>query len=140
MRIVNPTFGLAAAAGPTVALKPINWATDPIALMSNSKPNARELLEAKRSLPQRLYEVLPEDVIRCELLLSFCRGMIAPDPLRRFPSAEAAELLKEGAAAFHRQLIMGDLASEYGNEIRQWLEELKELDESADSGQASHTA
>lgn len=102
--------------------------------------DARELLEAKRSLPQRLYEVLPEDVIRCELLLSFCRGMIAPDPLRRFPSAEAAELLKEGAAAFHRQLIMGDLASEYGNEIRQWLEELKELDESADSGQASHTA
>ena len=45
MLIVNPTFGLAAAAGPTVALKPINWATDAIALMSNSKPNARELLE-----------------------------------------------------------------------------------------------
>jgi hypothetical protein len=45
MRIVNPTFGLAAAAGPTVALKPINWATDAIALVSNSKPNARELLE-----------------------------------------------------------------------------------------------
>ena len=44
MLIVNPTFGLAAAAGPTVALKPINWATDAIALMSNSKPNARELL------------------------------------------------------------------------------------------------
>ena len=33
MLIVNPTFGLAAAAGPTVALKPINWATDAIAGM-----------------------------------------------------------------------------------------------------------
>jgi hypothetical protein len=44
MRIYNPTFGLAGASGPTVALKPINWATDAIALMSNSKPNARELL------------------------------------------------------------------------------------------------
>lgn len=104
--------------------------------------DARALLESKRSLPQRLHEVLPEDVIRCDLLLSFCRGMIAPDPLRRFPSAEAAELLKEGAAAFHRQLVMGDLASEYNNEIRQWLEELKELDESNTdpSGQASHSA
>ncbi len=49
MRIVNPTFGLAAAAGPTVALKSINWATDAIALMSNSKPNARELLEGVRA-------------------------------------------------------------------------------------------
>ena len=44
MRIYNPTFGLAAAAGPTVALKSVNWATDAIALISNSKPNARELL------------------------------------------------------------------------------------------------
>jgi hypothetical protein len=49
MRIVNPTFGIAAAAGPTVALKPVNWATDAIALMSNSKPNARELLEGIRA-------------------------------------------------------------------------------------------
>jgi serine/threonine-protein kinase len=55
--------------------------------------------------------------------------MIAPDPMLRFASAEAADLLKEGAAAFHRQLVMGDLSVEYGNEIRLWLEELKELEE-----------
>jgi serine/threonine-protein kinase len=88
----------------------------------------RELLEAKRTLPQRLHEILPEDVSRCELLCAFIRGMIAADPVRRFPSAEAAELLKEGAAAFHRQLVMGNLSSEYDNDIRLWLEELKELD------------
>lgn len=45
MRIVNPTFGLSSATEEHVALKPINWKTDPIALFSNSKPNARELLE-----------------------------------------------------------------------------------------------
>ncbi len=56
--------------------------------------------------------------------MNFCRGLIAPDPMRRFPSAEAADLVKEGAANFHRQLIKGDLASEYENEIRLWLEEL----------------
>jgi len=88
----------------------------------------RDLLEAKRFLAQRLPRVLPEEVVCNELLMSFCRGLVAPDPMRRFPSAEAADLVKEGAASFHRQLIKSDLASEYDNEIRLWLEELAELD------------
>jgi nucleotide-binding universal stress UspA family protein len=49
MRIVNPTFGLSAAGGEKIALKPVNWKTDAIALISNSKPNARELLEGVRA-------------------------------------------------------------------------------------------
>jgi eukaryotic-like serine/threonine-protein kinase len=85
----------------------------------------KELLEAKRVLPQRLHEILPQDVVCNELLMNFCRGLVAPDPNRRFPSAEAADFMKEGAASFHRQLIKGDLASEYENEIRLWLEELE---------------
>jgi serine/threonine protein kinase len=92
----------------------------------------RELQEAKRALPLRLHEILPEEVLRCELLCTFLRSMIAADPVRRFPSAEAADLLKEGAAAFHRQLVIGDLSSEYDNDIRLWLEELKELDTQGD--------
>ncbi len=91
--------------------------------------NCRDLLEAKRALPQTMVDILPKDVTVNELLMNFCRGMIAPDPMLRFASAEAADLLKEGAAAFHRQLVMGDLSVEYGNEIRLWLEELKELEE-----------
>ena len=54
MRIVNPSFGLSAAAGAKVALKPVNWKTDAIALVSNSKPNARELLDGIRDQAQRL--------------------------------------------------------------------------------------
>jgi len=88
----------------------------------------RELLEAKRVLAQRLPHVLPGEVVCNELLMSFCRGLVAPDPMRRFPSAEAADLVKEGAASFHRQLIKGDLASEYDNEIRLWMEEIQDLD------------
>lgn len=88
----------------------------------------RQLLEVRRSLSSRLNEFLPEEVLRCELLVSFIRGMIASDPTRRFPSAEAADLLKEGAAAFQRQLVIGDLAAEYPNEIRLWLEELKDME------------
>jgi eukaryotic-like serine/threonine-protein kinase len=104
----------------------------------NGTSDIRELLEAKRSLPQRLHDILPEEVLRCDLLCTFIKGMIAPDPIRRFPSAEAAELLKEGAAAFHRQLVIGNLASEYDNDIRLWLEELKELD--TNDGIASEAA
>jgi hypothetical protein len=48
MRIVNPTFGLSATSAEKVALKPVNWKTDAIALVSNSKPNARELLSGIR--------------------------------------------------------------------------------------------
>ncbi|MDX1964749.1 MAG: serine/threonine-protein kinase [Pirellulales bacterium] len=84
----------------------------------------RELLEGKRFLAQRLPQLLPEEVTCNELLMNFCRGMIAPDPNKRFQSAEAADMVKDGAASFHRQLIVGGLASEYENEIRVWLTEL----------------
>jgi eukaryotic-like serine/threonine-protein kinase len=85
----------------------------------------KDLLEAKRFLAQRLPQFLPAEVTCNELLMNFCRGLIAPDPNRRFPSAEAADMVKEGASSFHRQLIVGGLASEYENEIRLWLEELE---------------
>ena len=84
----------------------------------------RDLLEAKRSLVHRLPQVLPAEVACNELLMDFCRGLIVPDPAKRFPSAEDADLKKGGAASFHRQLIVGGLASEYENELRAWLDEL----------------
>ena len=86
-----------------------------------------ELIEAKRTLVDRLPEVLPRDVVCNDLLMSFCRGMIAPDPQERFQNAEAAALVEEGAAAIHRQLIKSDMASEYGNDIRIWIDELLDL-------------
>ncbi|MBX7168788.1 MAG: serine/threonine protein kinase [Pirellulales bacterium] len=89
------------------------------------KRTLAELLEAKRTLVHRLHEYLPYDVTCNELLLNLCRRLVAPDPALRFPSAEAADLVKEGAASFLRQLIKVDLASEYENEIRLWLEELE---------------
>lgn len=86
----------------------------------------KELLEAKRFLAQRLHQFLPHEVVCNELLMNFVRQLIAPDPTRRFPSAEAADMLNDGgAASFHRQLIVGGLASEYENEIRLWLEDLE---------------
>lgn len=101
----------------------------------------RELLEAKRTLPQRLATILPEEVAVNSLLLNFCKTLVAPDPAMRFPSAEAADLVKEGAAAFLRQLVFGDLSAEYKNEIRMWLEELRDLEETTGpSGRQDQTA
>jgi serine/threonine protein kinase len=82
------------------------------------------LIEAKNTLENRLPELFPAEVKGSELLLALCRRMVAADPEKRFPHAEAADLGRRGAAAFHRQLVKGDLSSEYGNDIRVWLEQL----------------
>ena len=89
--------------------------------------NLNELLEAKRTLVDRLPDVMPEEVACNDLLMAFCRGMIEPDPDKRFGSAEEAGLVEKGAAAFHRQLVKNDMASEYENDIRIWIDELLEL-------------
>ena len=52
----------------------------------------------------------------------------------RFPAHAIAYCLQEqGAAAFHRQLVKSDLSVEYNNEIRLWIEEIKELEEAMGS-------
>lgn len=48
MRIVNPAFGLTPAGSEQISVRPVNWRQDPIVLFSNSKPNARELLDGIR--------------------------------------------------------------------------------------------
>ena len=48
MRIVNPSFGLKAPESERVRADAVDWRQDPIILFSNSKPNAKELLEGVR--------------------------------------------------------------------------------------------
>ncbi len=86
----------------------------------------KELLAAKRRLPQRLMQILPAEVTCNDLLMKFCQGLIAADPSQRFPSAEDADYEQVGASAFHQQLVLGNLASNYDNEIRIWVGELLE--------------
>ena len=82
------------------------------------------LIDAKEQLEHWLPDFLPDDVRDNDLLLHLCRKMIAPSPAKRFQTAQAAEFDRKGAADFHRQLVKGDLASEYENDLRSWLEEL----------------
>ncbi|MBN1591593.1 MAG: serine/threonine protein kinase [Pirellulales bacterium] len=104
-----------------------------IQMLSGTPPFAgrssfQDLLAAKRLLAQQLHKILPKEVVVNDLLMTFCQGLIAPDPVRRFPSAEAAELVEQGAASFHRQLVRSNLSSEYDNEIRLWLTELDDYE------------
>jgi eukaryotic-like serine/threonine-protein kinase len=85
----------------------------------------RELIASKADLDRRLPDMLPPEVSCNDLLLHLCRRLVAADPARRFPNAQAADLDRKGAADFHRQLVKGDLASEYENDIRVWLEHLE---------------
>ena len=77
MRIYNPTFGVSATSAEKMALKPVNWKTDAIALISNSKPNARELLHVSgwESAPSREFftHVHPQDQPR----LQAAHGLLA---------------------------------------------------------------
>jgi serine/threonine-protein kinase len=83
------------------------------------------LIAAKKNLPETLNSQLPADVVRNTTLIDLLQQLIAPEPSNRFASAEAADMSEEGGAAeFQRQLVRGDLASEYENDLRLWMEEL----------------
>ena len=87
------------------------------------------LIESKERLWDDLQDRLPDDVAHNDLLMGLCRGLTHPDPEERFQSAEAAEYFEDGASAFHRQLIQADLASDYDQDIRVWIDELLEIQE-----------
>jgi serine/threonine protein kinase len=104
----------------------------------SSKLGLGDLLAAKRALPSRLNDILPREVTVNRLLMQFCRGLVAPDPNLRFPTAEEADLREGGgAAAFHRQLILGNLASEYQIDIRTWLETIRDIGQEDDQEDSS---
>ncbi len=97
------------------------------ALFSGEKELGK-LLTSKREIRNRLHEILPPEVTSNELLMSFIGGLVAANPSDRFQSAEAAVTMDDGASAFLRQLIKGDMASEYQNDLRIWIEELLEIE------------
>lgn len=79
-----------------------------------------ELMSAKVNLPDRLEELLPEDVKANGLLYGMVRKMIAVDPAHRFHDANDADLGRQGAVSFHRDLVRQNLATEYHRELS-WL-------------------
>lgn len=99
-------------------------------MLTGSKPfqglRYADLEQAKRNLLERLPAMLPVDAFPfSEALILLLRKLVHPDPSKRFPSAEAAELSEDGAAAFLRQLVLSELSQEYASELRQWIAEME---------------
>ena len=77
-----------------------------IELLAGRQPFAgisdiRELLEAKRTLPLRLHEILPEEVLRCELLVRVHpRHDRAPIRSAAFPAPKRPSCSRKGRRRF----------------------------------------
>ena len=101
-----------------------------IEMLSGEQPFAKmkyaEMLKAKRSVFEWLPGTLPiEEFAVTEPLLRLLHGLVDPDPLGRFPSAEEAELDSGGVAEFQRELVQAGVTSEYEAEIRHWIDEVE---------------
>jgi len=85
-----------------------------------------EMVQAKNDLPEQLEELLPPKLGNKEFLVNFCRKLIAVDPKDRFPNAAEAHINQQGAADYHRQLILDNANEniEFEYEIGLWLEEV----------------
>jgi serine/threonine protein kinase len=75
----------------------------------------RELMEAKRTLEGRLAELMPIEVVGCELLVGLCRRLVTADPGNRSPDAGAADLGRGGGG----RVPPATHAGEPGQRVRQ---------------------
>ena len=88
-------------------------------------PRRKELLEAKNSLPDRLVDILPENILQSNHLVELCRRLIEPDLNRRFPNAAESIVNAHGTYEFNKHLIVSNLGVCNFQEVRQWLADVK---------------
>lgn len=101
-----------------------------IEMLSGSRPfsglSFDQIIHAKMNILEKLPGLLPmEEFQFSEALIRLLRGLLHPDPGKRFSTAEQAELSDYGAAGFLRDLVKSDMAEAYGMELRRWIEELE---------------
>jgi len=83
-----------------------------------------DLLEFKMTLPERLPDLLPDYVRQNTQFVAVLQRFLNPDPEKRYPSAEEAEVGSEGLLLVHRQLVQLGKDTEYGRELENYLEKL----------------
>ncbi|MDO4575254.1 MAG: serine/threonine-protein kinase [Planctomycetia bacterium] len=96
---------------------------------SSEQVPLKVLLDKKLNLVNELGTILPQDVLRNELLVNFCKRMIDPDLRHRFQTAQDAIVGRGGVADIMRGLIRGNLASEFDYDIRSWISGLEQRPE-----------
>ncbi len=83
-----------------------------------------DLLKAKRELPGRLYDILPDHVRKNAQFLILLQRFLEPNPAGRFATAEEAEIGEHGLAMLHKQLTLAGKDTEYGRELENYLSKI----------------
>jgi serine/threonine protein kinase len=96
-------------------------------LMGRRLTNARteeDLLAFKRTLPERLKELLPPHVLENSYFVDMLHRLISASPEGRYASAREAESGTNGLSEVHRQLVKTDQDAEYGRELENYMAKL----------------
>jgi eukaryotic-like serine/threonine-protein kinase len=103
-------------------------------LTDPSKASETDLLHYKATLPEQLPDLLPEYVRQNAQFVVLLQRFLEPDPKRRYPSAEEAEVGSQGLLLVHKQLAQLGKDTEYGRELENYLAKLMSpLAEAAES-------
>lgn len=93
-------------------------------LVDVTRMSESDLLAFKQDLPRRLPELLPEYVRQNAQFVVLLQRFLDPDPKRRYPSAEEAEVGSQGLLLVHKQLAQLGKDTEYGRELENYLAKL----------------
>lgn len=85
------------------------------------------LLEQKKSLPDRLEQLLPANVLASKELMKTLRRLIDPDPDKRFKDAEEAMIGRDGTYPFMQSLARLKLMAPFSQKIKLWLADVDKL-------------
>lgn len=85
------------------------------------------LIRQKHILYENLPAFFPQDLAKNEHLVEFCRYLIHPDPQRRCQSAIEAVVSSRGISNIMRELVIGNLASEFDCDLQYWVRTLKKM-------------
>lgn len=81
----------------------------------------RDLQRADARIGGRFFGLVLDEIAQSESLVGLIRRLVSADPLERFPSADAADSFDDGTDSFNRQLVVGNLGSEYETDLRTGL-------------------
>lgn len=93
-------------------------------LLNPAGKNEADLLTAKLQVVEKLPELLPDHVRQNAQFVALLQRFLDPEPKRRYPNAEEAEVGGQGLVLVHKQLARLGKDTEYGRELENYLAKL----------------
>ncbi|MBP7830905.1 MAG: serine/threonine protein kinase [Kiritimatiellae bacterium] len=93
-------------------------------LLNLAGKSESDLLAAKLQTAEKLPGLLPDHVRQNAQFVVLLQRFLDPDPKRRYPNAEEAEVGSQGLVLVHKQLAQLGKDTEYGRELENYLAKL----------------